>query len=63
MAVTRYYANALLTSLHRGIAVSEWAGLKSRTPASSLERALGAFDLFLPEGRYGDLNEVRDLLS
>jgi F-box protein 21 len=43
---------------HRGIAVSEWAGLRSRGAANSLERALGAFDLFIPGGGYGDLNEV-----
>lgn len=54
----RYYAKELLMCFRRGIAVSEWAGLKSCDAANSLERALGAFDLFIPGGGYGDLNEV-----
>lgn len=55
MTYKRYYAKALLSCLHRGIAVSEWAQLSE---AVSLERALGAFDLFVPESGYGDLHEV-----
>lgn len=53
----RYYARALLTCLHRSIAVPEWARLRRGEPVS-LERALGAFDLFVPESGYGDLDEV-----
>lgn len=53
----RYYARALLTCLHRSIAVPEWAKLRRGEPVS-LERALGAFDLFIPESGYGDLDEV-----
>lgn len=53
----RYYAKALLGCLNRGIAVSEWAKLRDCGDVP-LERALGAFDLFLPESGYGDLNEV-----
>ena len=53
----RYYAHALLTCLHRSIAVPEWARLR-RGELVSLERALGAFDLFVPESGYGDLDEV-----
>lgn len=37
--------------------MSEWARLKD-CDTVSLERALGAFDLFIPESGYGDLNEV-----
>ena len=54
----RYYARALLTCLHRSIAVPEWAKLRRGEPVS-LERALGAFDLFIPESGFGDLDEVR----
>lgn len=35
----------------------EWAKLKDYEDVP-LERALGAFDLFLPESGYGDLSEV-----
>ncbi|KAJ5152841.1 uncharacterized protein N7482_009319 [Penicillium canariense] len=58
----RYYARALLTCLHRSIAVPEWAKLRRGEPVS-LERALGAFDLFIPESGYGDLDEVKNTLT
>lgn len=57
LACNRYYAHALLTCLHRSLAVSEWARIRRGEPVS-LERALGAFDLFIPESGYGDLEEV-----
>lgn len=53
----RYYARALLTCLHRSIAVPEWAKLRRGEPMQ-LDRALGCFDLFVPESGYGDLDEV-----
>jgi hypothetical protein len=40
--------------------VPEWAKLRRGEPVS-LERALGAFDLFIPESGYGDLDEVNQL--
>lgn len=46
-----------MACLHRNIAVPEWVRLKNGEDVS-LERALGAFDLFIPESGYGDLNEV-----
>ncbi|KAF7715124.1 Uncharacterized protein PECH_007625 [Penicillium ucsense] len=58
----RYYARALLTCLHRSIAVPEWAKLR-RGEQVSLERALGAFDLFIPESGYGDLDEIKHTLD
>ncbi|KAI2786763.1 hypothetical protein POX_g09156 [Penicillium oxalicum] len=58
----RYYARALLTCLHRSIAVPEWAKLRRGEPVS-LERALGAFDLFIPESGFGDLDEIKDTLD
>ncbi|KAJ5738253.1 hypothetical protein N7493_001408 [Penicillium malachiteum] len=58
----RYYARALLTCLHRSIAVPEWAKLRQGDPVP-LERALAAFDLFIPETGFGDLDEVRVILD
>lgn len=45
----RYYAQALLTQLNRGLAIAEWAKVRTGE-IISLERALGAFDLFIPDG-------------
>lgn len=56
----RYYARALLTCLHRSIAVPEWAKLRRGEPVA-LERALAAFDLFIPESGFGDLDQVAPL--
>jgi F-box protein 21 len=53
----RYYARALLTCLHRSIAVPEWAKLR-HGESIQLDRALGCFDLFVPESGHGDLDEV-----
>ncbi|KAL4894371.1 Hemimethylated DNA-binding protein YccV like-domain-containing protein [Aspergillus ambiguus] len=58
----RYYAKALLTCLHRSIAISEWAKIRNGE-AVPLDRALGAFDLFIPESGYGSLDEVSNALS
>ncbi|KAK4869721.1 hypothetical protein LT330_005445 [Penicillium expansum] len=58
----RYYAHALLTCLHRSIAIPEWAKLKHGEPVS-LDRALACFDLFIPESGTGDLEEIRDSLD
>ncbi|KAJ5162462.1 hypothetical protein N7492_007854 [Penicillium capsulatum] len=58
----RYYAQALLTCLHRSIAVPEWAKIR-RGESVSLERALGAFDLFIPESGFGDLDEIKDSIE
>ncbi|TQB69907.1 hypothetical protein MPDQ_001268 [Monascus purpureus] len=41
----------------RSIAVSEWSSLVNGEHVS-LEQALGAFDLFIPESGYGDSNEI-----
>lgn len=54
---SRYYGRALLTCLHRSIAVPEWDKLRRGEPVT-LGRALGAFDLFIPESGYGDFDEV-----
>lgn len=39
------------------MAVPQWARLRRGEPVS-LEQALGTFDLFLPESRFGSVEEV-----
>ncbi|KAE8348319.1 Hemimethylated DNA-binding protein YccV like-domain-containing protein [Aspergillus coremiiformis] len=58
----RYYAKALLTCLHRSIALPVWARLRNGENVA-LERALGAFDLFIPESGYGSLDEITNKLD
>ncbi|RDK36448.1 hypothetical protein M752DRAFT_287786 [Aspergillus phoenicis ATCC 13157] len=58
----RYYAEALLTCLHRSLAVQEWAKLRNGEEVS-LDRALGAFDLFRPKSDFGNLEEISDRLD
>jgi hypothetical protein len=41
--------------------VPEWAKLRRGEPVS-LDRALGCFDLFIPESGYGDLDDVSAIL-
>ena len=62
MSIQRYYAKALMACLHRSVAVSEWSGLMKGENVS-LERALGAFDLFIPESGCGNPDEVRRCLT
>ncbi|KAL6877283.1 hypothetical protein HDV57DRAFT_522558 [Trichoderma longibrachiatum] len=61
----RYYSNALLDTIHKHIAIHEWHTLmQSAQPAnirqasSQLERALGAFDLFVLHDQPGDLDDI-----
>ncbi|PWY65023.1 YccV-like-domain-containing protein [Aspergillus heteromorphus CBS 117.55] len=58
----RYYAEALLTSLHRSVAVREWARLKNGEELA-LDRLLGAFDLFIPKSGLKSLDEISDRLD
>ncbi|RDW61281.1 uncharacterized protein DSM5745_10779 [Aspergillus mulundensis] len=58
----RYYAKALLTSLHRTIAIPEWVGLRNGDEIP-LVNALGAFDLFIPESGFGNFDEINDRLE
>ncbi|KAF7585310.1 hypothetical protein BBP40_011290 [Aspergillus hancockii] len=53
---------ALLTCLHRSIALPVWTRLKNDENVT-LERALGAFDLFIPESGYGSLDEINEKLD
>ncbi|KAL4901838.1 hypothetical protein BDW74DRAFT_71034 [Aspergillus multicolor] len=58
----RYYAKAILTSLHRTIAIPEWVGLRDGNDIP-LANALGAFDLFIPESGFGNFDEINDRLE
>lgn len=58
LIVRRYYANSVLDYVHRGKAIKEWRKVLDGESVN-LERALGAFDLFILHDRNGDLNEVR----
>ncbi|KAE8375337.1 Hemimethylated DNA-binding protein YccV like-domain-containing protein [Aspergillus bertholletiae] len=58
----RYYGKVLLTCLHRSMALPVWARLRNDENVA-LERALGAFDLFIPESGYGSLDEITNKLD
>ncbi|OJJ43329.1 hypothetical protein ASPZODRAFT_917591 [Penicilliopsis zonata CBS 506.65] len=58
----RYYAQALLSCLHRSTAIPEWSRLRNGEDVS-LEQALGAFDLFLPESGFDDLKQITSNLD
>jgi hypothetical protein len=55
---SRYFSDAVLGCLHRTIAVLEWNKLKNGEHVS-LERALGAYDMFVLHDREGDFDDVR----
>ena len=53
----RYYSDAVLGCLHRIMAIKEWSRLQNQEDIS-LERALGAYDMFVLHNREGDFDEV-----
>ncbi|RCI11262.1 hypothetical protein L249_7500 [Ophiocordyceps polyrhachis-furcata BCC 54312] len=64
----RYYSHALLGSIHRSIAIEEWHQLRQdrdsldvQVAGVRLERALGAFDMFVLYDQPGDLDDVSRL--
>ncbi|KAG8426501.1 hypothetical protein J3459_008068 [Metarhizium acridum] len=66
----RYFSNAILDSIHRSIAIEEWhrLGLDRDSPpaqvaAQRLERALGAFDMFVLHDQPGDLDDISQMLD
>ncbi|KAI8965545.1 hypothetical protein F5Y11DRAFT_294552 [Daldinia sp. FL1419] len=74
----RYYACSVLDSIHRSLAIEEWSKYQKfaarrsdeDTPYSEklncgmrLERALGAFDMFMLHDNEGDLEEITELLD
>ncbi|GAO16572.1 hypothetical protein UVI_02019900 [Ustilaginoidea virens] len=66
----RYYGNAVLDSIHRSIAVEEWYRLRldhdsldAQAASRRLERALGAFDMFVLHDQPGDLDDISQILD
>ncbi|CAJ2508562.1 Uu.00g135880.m01.CDS01 [Anthostomella pinea] len=74
----RYYSCTVLDSIHRSLAIEEWAKyqdhaarrIDENTPNGEklncgmrLERALGAFDMFMLHDNEGDLDEISQLLD
>lgn len=61
----KYWSHIALGCLHRSLALDEWQNLKFRDENDdSLERAVGAFDLFiLDERESGDLDDIHDVLD
>ncbi|KAK8069301.1 hypothetical protein PG994_005917 [Apiospora phragmitis] len=74
----RYYACTVLDSIHRSLAIAEWAKYQKhaarhveRNARASdkincgmrLERALGAFDMFVLHDNEGDLDEISAILD
>ncbi|OXV06628.1 hypothetical protein Egran_05607 [Elaphomyces granulatus] len=55
-------SNAILGCLHRNIALLEWFKLRNGGPVP-LERALGVFDLFIPESGISDLDDITLMLN
>jgi F-box protein 21 len=54
----RYFSEQILGCLRRSIAIAEWAKLREGEDTISLERALGSFDLFVPQCEIDSLDEV-----
>lgn len=54
---SRYYSNAILGCIHRARAIKEWVNMMHGKDVS-LERALGAFDMFVLHGKKGDFEDV-----
>ncbi|KAG6006083.1 hypothetical protein E4U21_007380 [Claviceps maximensis] len=66
----RYFSNAILDSIHRSIAIEEWYrlgldrdSLDAQTAAQRLERALGAFDMFVLHDQPGDIDDISQMLD
>ncbi|ETS85514.1 hypothetical protein PFICI_03539 [Pestalotiopsis fici W106-1] len=74
----RFYSCNVLDSIHRSIAVGEWAKYQKHAArldgdnlsptdrlrcGMQLERALGAFDMFVLHDNEGDMDEISDMLD
>ncbi|KAI4597839.1 hypothetical protein KJ359_004116 [Pestalotiopsis sp. 9143b] len=74
----RFYSCNVLDSIHRSIAVGEWAKYQRHAArldsdnlsptdrlrcGMRLERALGAFDMFVLHDNEGDMDEISDMLD
>ncbi|ROT42735.1 F-box domain-containing protein [Sodiomyces alkalinus F11] len=71
----RYHSKSILASLRRGLALDVWRdlrngpavdardGLPAQYPPRTLERALGALDMFIIDSDEGDLDHISSLLD
>ncbi|KAK8098829.1 F-box domain protein [Apiospora kogelbergensis] len=59
----RYHADAILGLMHRTDAIDIWTRLAKNDLPVTLEDALGAYDLFVLAGRYGDLKDIHAKLD
>lgn len=58
----RYWSEAALNCIHRSVAINEWRLLRENG-TGSLERALGAYDLFVLGTRRGDFADITEDLD
>ncbi|KAL2072297.1 hypothetical protein VTL71DRAFT_11640 [Oculimacula yallundae] len=58
----RYYANSILDHIHRAKALMIWER-SAKGEAVPLEKALGAFDLFVLHDQLGDPEQISDMLD
>ena len=60
----RWYSRAVLTCIHRGTALEQWLELRQASgDYVPLEKALGAFDLFIIQDGKGDLQDITAKLN
>ncbi|ROW01782.1 hypothetical protein VPNG_07809 [Cytospora leucostoma] len=62
----RYYANTVLASIHRSVAVHEWSQYQERASfmtVQGLDRALAAFDMFFVREDESDIDDTCALLD
>ena len=58
----RFHCEAILGMIHRRTAVQEWNELQGNSPIP-LERALGAYDMFVLGAKSGDFKDISDRLD
>ncbi|KAL1899113.1 hypothetical protein Sste5346_003035 [Sporothrix stenoceras] len=60
----RYYANTALASVHRGLAIEEWCKVLCKSNGfHRLDRALGAFDMFVLHDADEDMDRIEVVLD
>lgn len=58
----RYYSQSVLDSIHRSVGIEQWHALIDPSqPNPTLEKALGAFDMFVQDSKADGLAEVRNV--
>lgn len=55
----RFHARAILDVIHRTIAIDIWTRLARHDTEVTLIEALGAYDLFVLNGKWGDLEDIQ----